>query len=151
MQVRTGRFRWSSGRRRIVKINPLLPHVRHPLILWPLFGQCALDDAVARHPPVALTPEHSEFDLLARNAQSPQMALACARPGRMTLEVSPDKNANCNCTTSAFTPQAEPWVSVCCATLPGPLALYAVPVRRLTVFHSCFLSTVGHPSAVAFG
>ena len=64
--------------------------------------------------------------------------------------VSPDKNANCNCTTSAFTSAPEPWASVCCATLPGPSALYAVPVRRLTVLSSGFLSTVGYPSAVAF-
>ena len=67
------------------------------------------------------------------------------------IEVSPDKNANCNCTASAFTPGPEPKASVCCATLPGPLALYAVSVRRLTVLLSGFLSTVGHPPVVAFG
>ena len=67
------------------------------------------------------------------------------------LEVSPDKNANGNCTTSAFTPGPAPKASVCCATLPGPLALYAVSVRRLAVLLSGFLSTVGHPPVVAFG
>jgi len=69
---------------------------------------------------------------------------ACA-PG-----VSPDKNANCNCATSAFTSGPEPWALVCCATLPGPSALYAVSVRRLTALNSGFLPTVGCPSAVAF-
>ena len=64
--------------------------------------------------------------------------------------VSPDKNANCNCATPAFTSAPEPWALVCCATLPGPSAVYAVSVRKLTVLNSGFLPTVGCPSAVAF-
>jgi hypothetical protein len=61
------------------------------------------------------------------------------------------KNTHCDCTTSAFTPELEPGASVSGATLPGPLALEAVSVHRRTVVRSSFLSTVGHPSAVAFG
>ena len=64
--------------------------------------------------------------------------------------ISPDKNANCSCATSAFTSEPEPWALVCGATLPDPSALYAVSVRRLTVLNSGFLSTVGYLSAVAF-
>jgi len=66
-------------------------------------------------------------------------------------QISPDKNTNCNCTTSAFTSESEPWALVCGATLPDQSALYAVSVRRLTVLRSGFLPTVGRPSAVAFG
>jgi hypothetical protein len=36
--------------------------------------------------------------------------------GAPGMEVSPDENANCNCTTSAFTPEPEPGTSVCGAT-----------------------------------
>ena len=66
------------------------------------------------------------------------------------MEVSPDKNANCNCATSAFTFESEPWALLCCASLPESSALYAVSVRRLTVLISGFLSAVGRPPAVAF-
>jgi hypothetical protein len=38
------------------------------------------------------------------------------------VEVSPEKNANCNCATSACTPEPAPGASVCGATLPGSLA-----------------------------
>ncbi len=61
---------------------------------------------------------------------------------------SPDKNANCNCTTSAFTSVAEPWTSLRCASSSTTSALYVVSVRRLTVLLSGFLPTVGYPSAV---
>ena len=50
--------------------------------------------------------------------------------------ISPDKNANCNCTTSAFTSAPEPRALACCAALPGSSALYAVSVRKLTVLIS---------------
>jgi hypothetical protein len=43
-------------------------------------------------------------------------------PGLPGREVSPDKNATFNCTTSALTPGPAPKASVCCATFPGPLA-----------------------------
>jgi hypothetical protein len=68
-----------------------------------------------------------------------------------TNEVSPEKHAHGNGTTSAWTPGPAPGASVCGATFPGPLACYAVAVRRLTVLRSGFLPTVGHPSVVAFG
>ena len=58
---------------------------------------------------------------------------------------SPDKNANCNCATSAFTSGPEPGALASCAALPGPSALYAVSVRRLTALPSGFLPTVGCP------
>ncbi len=63
---------------------------------------------------------------------------------------SPDKNANCSCTTPAFTSVPEPGASMRCAISPGPSALYAVPVRGLTTLNSGFLSTVSYPPAVAF-
>ena len=67
------------------------------------------------------------------------------------MEVSPDKNANSNCTTLPFTVRPESWASTCGAALPGRSALYGVSVRGLTVLRSGFLQTVGRPSALAFG
>ncbi len=58
--------------------------------------------------------------------------------------VSPDKNANCSFTAPAFASGPEPWASVCCATSPGPSALYAVPVRGLTA-----LTPASFPRSVA--
>jgi hypothetical protein len=89
-------------------------------------------------------------------------------PRHFLLGISPDKNANCSCATSTFTSGPEPWALVRCATLPGPSASYAAPVRRLTVLNSGLplpsvvaacgsllpfglrLSTVRYLSAVAF-
>jgi len=66
-------------------------------------------------------------------------------------QISPDKNVNFRYTTAAFTISPEPWASLCCANLPGDLALYAVSVRRLIALHSGFLQTLPHGNALAFG
>ena len=80
-------------------------------------------------------------------------------------QISPDKDVNCGDmvrqahyalslskgTAAAFTLSPEPWVSLCCANLPGNWALYAVPVCRLIALHSGFLQTVPRGSALAFG
>jgi hypothetical protein len=71
--------------------------------------------------------------------------------GAPGMEVSPEKHANGNGTTSALPPGPASGASGCCATFPGPLACYAVAVWRLTVLRSGFLPTVGHPPAVACG
>ena len=66
-------------------------------------------------------------------------------------QISPDKNVNFRYTTAAFTISPEPWASLCCANLPGDLALYAISVRRLIALHSGFLQTLPHGNALAFG
>ena len=66
-------------------------------------------------------------------------------------QISPDKDVNFLHTTAAFTISPEPWALLCCANLPGDLALYAVPVRRLMDLHSGFLQTLPHGNALAFG
>jgi len=75
-------------------------------------------------------------------------------------QISPDsfqyllegyKNVNFRYTTVAFTISPEPWASLCCANLPGDLALYAISVRRLIALHSGFLQTLPHGNALAFG
>ncbi|MEA3470234.1 MAG: hypothetical protein U9R24_00785, partial [Thermodesulfobacteriota bacterium] len=66
-------------------------------------------------------------------------------------QISPDKDVNFRYATAAFTISPEPWASLCCANLPGNLALYAVSVRRLIALHSGFLQTLPHGNALAFG
>ena len=66
-------------------------------------------------------------------------------------QISPDKDVNFLHTTAAFTISPEPWALLCCANLPGDLALYAVPVRRLMDLHSGFLQTLPRGNALAFG
>ena len=51
-------------------------------------------------------------------------------------QISPDKDVNFLHTTVAFTISHEPWALLCCANLPGDLALYAVPVCLLIALHS---------------
>ena len=66
-------------------------------------------------------------------------------------QISPDKNVNFRYTTAAFIISPEPWASLCCANLPGDLALYAISVRRLITLHSGFLQTLPRGNALAFG
>ena len=61
------------------------------------------------------------------------MSGAVKRP--LVGQISPDKNVNFRYATAAFTLSPEPWVSLCCANLPGDWALYAVSVRQLTALH----------------
>jgi len=78
-----------------------------------------------------LTPLHS-------TAQLPALPLTVS--DTHDIEVSPDKNANSNCTIPAFTSSSKLRASVCCATLPKDSALYAISVRGLTVLMLDFLS-----------
>ena len=66
-------------------------------------------------------------------------------------QISPDKNVNFRYTTAAFTISPEPRALLCCANLPGNLALYAVSVRRLIALHPGFLQTLPRGNALAFG
>ncbi len=60
--------------------NPLLPQVGDTLIPQPLLGQGALNDAIARHPPVPLTATRGQCDLVTRYPQGSQVASTRARP-----------------------------------------------------------------------
>jgi hypothetical protein len=46
--------------------------------------------------------------------------------GAHVPQASPDKNVNCNCTTAAFTVEAQPRTSVCWATSSASSANYAI-------------------------
>lgn len=53
-------------------------------------------------------------------------------PRRQGPQISPGKNANCRCTSAAFTVGCVPvGFAVVCQLASHPLALYAVSVRRL--------------------
>jgi hypothetical protein len=88
-----------------------------------------------------LTPAASSTSLL-------RSTLSVA--GAHVPQASPDKDANFNCTTAAFTVEAQPRTSVCWATSSASSALYAISVRRLTALISIFLPTVPRGSAVDF-
>lgn len=78
-----------------------------------------------------------------------QTAMAFAKV--LDEQISPDKNVNFCEATAAFTLSPESGALLCCASLPGDWALYAVSVRRLIALHSGFLRTVPRGSALAFG
>ena len=111
---------------------------------------------VAVRPEAGVATHPSSSDLPAK-----AMAVLCPllTPARFpstlslmgSVQVSPDKNANSNCTTPPFTSRAEPGTSLCCANSSMRAALYVVSVRGLTVLHSGFLSTLPHGHAVAVG
>jgi hypothetical protein len=50
------------------------------MCLQPLVGQGALDDTVARHPPVPLSAARGQLDFGTREPQGKQMASTGARP-----------------------------------------------------------------------
>lgn len=69
----------------------------------------------------------------------------------LARQISPDKSVNCRHATASFTLSPEPWVLLCCASLPGDWALYDVSVRRLMTLHSDFLRTRPRGIALVVG
>ncbi len=77
---RPGRFRWSRGRGPVGKGHPLWPQVRDALMPHPRLVQGALDDAVARHAPVALAATRGECDVVPRDPHGSKVAPTRTRP-----------------------------------------------------------------------
>jgi len=65
-------------------------------------------------------------------------------------QTSPDKGMDFPYTATAFTISPKPRASLCCANLPGDLALYAISFRWLIGLRSGFLQTSPHDNALAF-
>jgi hypothetical protein len=73
-----------------MKVTPLLPHVRDPLIPPPLRAQGTLNDAGARHAPVPRAATRGQCDLVPRYPQGSPMASARARPLPLCPVAQPD-------------------------------------------------------------
>ncbi len=133
MRVRTGRFRRSRDLSPVVKVHPLLPHVGDTLFPQPRLGQGALDDAIARHPPIPFATPRGEVDLVARDAQGEQMASAGARPFPLFPVAQPD-------------PPPQPLVQLDHLRIAAAVAEVLEPARDLP-FERC--KTGGHRLPVA--
>ena len=76
----------------IVKIDPLLPHVRDTLLPKPVLGQCPLDYAVTAHTPIAFAAASGEFHLVSRYAQCRQVPTSCTRAFPLFPVAQPDSS-----------------------------------------------------------